>query len=96
MNATQATTFEKGKSKDHEIFLSMVAASRGCACQAYQDWFTFRRWQAQGMQVQRGEKGTKLTTYIPVFVTDDSGDKHPSGTRPKTTSVFCHCQVKAK
>jgi antirestriction protein ArdC len=96
MTATQARTFERGISEAHYAILTMTAESKRCNCEPYVDWYTYRRWQAQGMQVQKGEKGTKLTTYIPVFKKDENGEKKQSGTRPKGYSVFCRCQVKPK
>ena len=96
MNATDAATFQHGRSSTHEMILDLAAQSRGCNCQAYVDWFTYKRWQAQGYQVQRGEKGVKLTTYVPQYKYDDDGNKIPVGTYPRMTSVFCRCQIKEK
>jgi len=33
-------------------------------CKAYEDWFTYKRWKAQGKQVARGEKGTKIFILV--------------------------------
>ena len=54
------------KSDVNAAHLRAVAAAKGCSCQPYEDWFTYDKWQALGMQVQRGEHGTRLPnpTYI--------------------------------
>jgi hypothetical protein len=61
-------------------------------CKAYQDWYTYNRWQAQGFQVQRGQHGTKLTTYIEC---QDKDDPKKTYSRPWTSIVFCRHQVAA-
>lgn len=94
MNAVQATTFER-RSETHETLLDLVAQTRGCQCQAYVDWFTYARWQAQGMQVQRGEESTKLQTFKPIIKKKEDGTEEIVGKRPWKSSVFCRCQVKA-
>lgn len=93
MNATEARTFTQ-KSEIHEEVLALEAEVRGCSCQPYVDWFTYRRWQAQGFQVQRGERGFKLTTYVPVVKKSGDGTEEIIGSRPRGYSVFCRCQVK--
>jgi hypothetical protein len=70
----------------------MEAARRGCECEAYIDWFTYKRWKAQGFQVQKGEKGFPLKTFIPVL--DEEGNVIRK--RPWTSHLFCKCQVKPK
>lgn len=95
LTAKQAKTFEHGRRLSSEVFLAGVAEEKGCTCQAYVDWFTYRRWLALGFQVQKGEKGTKLTTFVPIEKTDpDTGVKKVVSTRPRTCTVFCRCQVK--
>ena len=92
LTAVEARTFEHGKSMAHAMILAGAAQDNGCSCQAYQDWFTYRRWQAQGMQVQKGEHGVKLTTWV-TFEREDSQGKVTVHKRPKGTTVFCRCQV---
>lgn len=94
MTAAQATTFEHGHSLASEVALTIAAQEHGCDCQAYRDWFTYRRWQAQGYQVQKGEHGVKLQTWVHYTTTDSKGNEIER-VRPKTTTVFCRCQVKA-
>ena len=91
----QAKSFEHGESAQHALILAEVAQGRGCSCQAYVDWFTYNRWLAQGFQVQKGEKGTRLTVFVPIEKIDEAtGQKKIAGTRPRSTTVFCRCQVK--
>lgn len=92
MTAQEATTFTH-RSADHAEYLRMVAAERGCGCEPYRDWFTYQRWQAQGYQVQKGEHGTELTTWIPITEEDETGAEEVVGRRPHKTHVFCRCQV---
>lgn len=92
MTEEQAKTFEQGRSLMHEVILAEAAHERGCSCEAYEDWFTYRRWQAIGMQVQKGERGVKLTTYKTIKKEEDGKDK--SFSVPTSTTVFCRCQVK--
>jgi len=94
MTIAQATVFSH-KSLASELILEAASRERGCSCRAYVDYFTYNRWKAQGFQVQKGEHGVKLTTYITTYKTDPvTGEKVPSGKRPRTVSVFCRCQTK--
>jgi hypothetical protein len=90
MTPLQATHFEHGKSIASATILAGAAESRGCSCEAYKDWFTYRRWQTLGYQVQKGEKSTKLIAYPKVV--DKNTGKEKSIRR--TTCLFCRCQVK--
>lgn len=95
MNATQARTFER-TSPAHIEHLANVAAARGCTCQAYVDWFTYRRWQALGFQVQRGEKSTRLPNFITDQLEDPDTGKKETIRRKTTSCLFCRCQVQPK
>lgn len=95
MDAQQAQTFESGKSEASIAFLATIAEDRGCTCEPYVDWFTYKRWKAQGMQVQRGEKGTKMPVWITKEYQQDDGST-VERTYRRTTYVFCRCQVKPK
>ena len=90
LTADQAKRFDRTSTANFQI-VALAAAARGCSCEPYVDWFTYRRWQAQGFQVQRGQHGVKLTTWIPV-IDKETGEQ--TGKRPRTASVFCRCQVK--
>lgn len=55
-------------------------------CEGYADIFTFNRWRAQGLIVQKGQHGAKITVFVPV--------EDESKAIPRTVTVFCRHQVK--
>ena len=89
MTAEQAMSFERGISMTSVLLLTAEAERRGCGCVPYTDWYTYRRWQALGYQVQKGEKGFRLAVFREV---EDREGKTRS--IPWSTTVFCKCQVK--
>ena len=90
-----ARTFEHGESIPHTVLLAQTAQQNGCTCEAYVDWFTYRRWSALGFQVQKGEKGTKLSVFRTIEKTDAKGQTIKSSV-PWRSTVFCRCQIKPK
>lgn len=90
MTSEQAVTFQSF-SVANAAALMDAAKVRGCTCQPYTDWFTYDRWQAQGMQVQKGEHGVPLVTYIPI---KDKATGEETGKRPWHYRAFCRCQVR--
>jgi len=59
--------------------------------------FTYNAWKALGRQVQRGEKGVKVITWIDCTkeVDGDNGEKETVHFRkPKTATVFHISQTK--
>ena len=94
MTTDQATSFDRFSTTNATI-LAVIASGRGCTCQAYEDWFTYARWQAQGFQVQKGEKATKIATYSPITRKNDKGEEEIIGRMPRNSSVFCRHQVKS-
>lgn len=94
MTAQEATTFNRKSATNAEI-LHFTANLKGCECEAYADWFTYNRWQVQGYQVQRGERGTKVTTYVhgEKEVTVNGVTTTKAYSYPRSTTVFCRCQV---
>ena len=96
MTAETATSFERGHSAHHMALLMQAARERGCECRAYVDWFTYARWAAQDMQVQKGEHGVKLGVFMQQEVKDENGEVIRRGSRPWVSTVFCRCQVKSK
>ena len=90
MTAREAKTFT-ATSPENATF---VEDTFKCDCEAYIDIFTYGRWKAQGMQVQKGQKSVKIKTYIPIKERDDQGNEVIAYMKPKITSVFCRCQVK--
>lgn len=95
MTAQEARYFET-LSVPHWATLAAESANKGCNCSPYADWFTYNRWEAQGMQVQKGEKGIKLQIWIASKRVDLKTGEERIDRIPKTTSVFCRCQVKPK
>ncbi len=47
--------------------------------------FTYRAWQAQGRQVKRGEKGVRISSWIPM---NKKGDEKSKTMRHRIVSVF--------
>lgn len=97
--AVQQTDIEDARRFDHFSIHNAVQAQLACPtgeCEAYKDIFTFRRWKQQGFLVQKGEKGTRITTWIPITKTDDDGTKKVTGRRPRIAVVFCRHQVERK
>jgi hypothetical protein len=69
--------------------------SLSCGCKAYEDIFTYRRWQAQGMQVQRGARAVRLPVIVDRMVEDKNGElRQIHGFF--STAVFCRHQVEQK
>lgn len=90
MTAADAVRFETFSPNNAAI----VETSRACSCEAYKDIFTYKRWKAQGMQVQKGEKATTITTYRPITKTDEAtGEEIVVARKPRKSFVFCRCQV---
>lgn len=90
---TQETAKEFDRSPS--MINTMIVESKECACEAYVDWFTYDRWQAQGFQVQKGEKATKISTYRPIEKKNKEGKKEKFSI-PSKSNVFCRCQVEEK
>ena len=65
-----------------------------CGCEPYVDVFTYRRWKAQGFQVQRGEKAIKLPIIYQRTETDPGTGQERVQRRMGRSAVFCRCQVK--
>lgn len=90
MSADDARRFEHFSV--HNAVQAQMACPEGGACEAYRDIFTFRRWHAQGYAVRKGEKGTTVTTWVPVR----EPSENENGTvrrRPKRAVLFCRHQV---
>ena len=65
-----------------------------CGCEPYVDVFTYRRWKAQGMQVQRGEKAIRLPLIYQRTEQDPETGEETTERRMGRSAVFCRCQVK--
>lgn len=69
-----------------------VVVGLECACEPYKDVFTYNRWKAQGLQVQKGMKSIKIPVYGSS--TDEDEDGNTVSRNYRTTGrVFCRCQV---
>jgi hypothetical protein len=77
----------------HNAVTAELACEEG-TCRAYEDIFTFARWRVQGFYVRKGERGTRITTLIPIKGTNEQGNEVVVGKRLKTAVVFCRHQVK--
>jgi hypothetical protein len=57
---------------------------------------TFHAWKAIGRVVKKGEKGIKVTTWIPINEKRDASGKvtRKGGARPRTATVFHISQTK--
>ena len=92
MTSTEAQTFDR-----FSVMNTMIAESNPCTCEAYKDIFTYRRWQAIGYQVRKGEHGKRITTWITMRKKDKvTGIETVTGKRPNASTVFCRCQVDPK
>ena len=73
-----------------------VMAERGCGCEPYVDVFTYRRWLAQGFQVQKGERSIRIPTIRYVERKNRQTGQPERVRLMQTSSVFCRCQVQAQ
>lgn len=95
MTAAQATHFDRYSAAN----VQTVKSALHCGCEPYKDVFTYRRWQALGYQVQKGQKSIKIPIMKAIPVTGDTdpvtGDTTAPGSRTirGTGAVFCRCQV---
>ena len=70
-----------------------VKKSLRCGCEPYVDVFTYRRWKAQGFQVQRGQKAIKLPLIYKRSEIDAKTGEQTETRRIGRSAVFCRCQV---
>jgi len=87
MTAQEATQFD-GYSMANAMIVSAAAAKRGCQCRPYEDWYTYKRWQAQGYQVQRGERGVRLSTFVTMTKTDEDLDDSTESPAQSNSAEF--------
>lgn len=92
----QATSFERYSPTNAAMAAAQLVESGACdgTCKPYEDIYTFNRWKAQGMQVQKGQHGAKLTILIHGSKIDDKTGKVVEFSHPWHTTVFCRHQVK--
>ena len=70
-----------------------VATELECGCEAYQDVFTYKRWKAQGFQVERGERAIKLPQVREVERENPDTGAMEQRKVFHTSAVFCRHQV---
>lgn len=98
-NTPTKLSAEEARRFAHFSLHNAVEAELACPtgeCRAYQDCFTFRRWLAQGYVVKKGEKATRITTWIPIRKRDAEGQTLLASKRRKVAAVFCRHQVEEK
>lgn len=89
MTPEQAQSFGKVS----KLSVSTIMAQRKCNCDPYTDWFTFKRWIAQGQCVSKGSHGIKLLIYTPSETIDDDSKEVVINKKYYSAWVFCRCQV---
>jgi len=92
----QQMTADDARQFQHFSVHNAVQAEMACVesgCRAYVDIFTFRRWRAQGFVVRKGEKGSTVTTWVPVGKKTESEEGGDIRRRPKRAVLFCRHQV---
>ena len=90
MTAIEAKAFERTSAHS----AATVSTLLECQCQPYIDVYTYKRWLAQGFQVQRGQKAIKLPLVKIKEVQDSDDDDAKRTVRILSMSaVFCRHQV---
>ena len=93
---TPTFTPETARRFDRFSVTNAVAVKQAlpCGCEPYVDVFTYRRWKAQGFQVQRGEKAIRLPLVYQRTETDRQTGETVTTKRMGRSAVFCRCQVR--
>ena len=88
-------TADEARSFDRVSVANAVAVQQAldCGCQPYRSVFTYRRWKAQGFQVQRGEKAIRLPLIYARTEKDPETGEQRTARRRGLSAVFCRCQV---
>ena len=90
MTSDDARRFERGPSIEN---MKRVYAALACGCEPYVDVFTYQRWQAQGMQVQRGQRSVRIPLMVRGERVDETTGERVAYRMRRTSAVFCRCQV---
>jgi len=61
-------------------------------CKPYKDWFTYRRWKAQGEQIAKGQRGTQIKILVEREIKTENGEIKKER-YPRTVTVFCRHQL---
>ncbi len=93
---SRSFTPETARHFDRYSVANAVAVKQAlpCGCEPYRDVFTYRRWKAQGFQVQRGERAIRLPLVYSREATDPETGETRSERRLGRSAVFCRHQVK--
>ncbi len=93
---TPTFTPESAKRFDRYSVANAVTVKQAlpCGCEPYLDVFTYRRWKAQGFQVQRGEKAIRLSLIYQRTEKDRETGEQTTSRRIGRSAVFCRCQVR--
>ena len=92
MTPTEAVAFE-GYSVANAL---TVTSNLDCGCKPYVDVFTYRRWAAQGYQVQSDQKGIKVPVMSTQRIVDEETGDVTFKTFRKNSALFCKHQVAPK
>ena len=96
--ATSTPTFTPETARQFDRFsvanAVTVKQALPCGCEPYVDVFTYRRWKAQGFQVQRGEKAIRLPLIYQRREKDSETGEETRTRRIGRSAVFCRCQVR--
>ena len=96
--ATSTSTFtpETARRFDRYSVANAVTVKEAlpCGCEPYVDVFTYRRWRAQGFQVQRAEKAIRLPLIYQRTEKDRETGEQTTSRRMGRSAVFCRCQVR--
>ena len=86
-------TDHEAKTFNHFSQANAEALAEVCPeCEAYRDWFTYGRWNAQGEQVEKGQHGTRITIIHETADKEKDGDITPTKI-PGHATVFCRHQI---
>lgn len=89
MTAQEAKTFDTYSARN----AAEVEEAFPCGCKPYENVFTYNKWQALGMQVQKGEHGKSLSVIREEKDKDDDGNVVVKK-KMRYARVFCRCQTK--
>ncbi len=89
MTAQDARSFDGYSNRNAMLIMSQL----DCECKPYEEVFTYARWKAQGMQVQKGQRGLRIPTITAYEVEDKETGEVKTRSRKHTSVVFCKCQV---
>ena len=92
---TRPMTAGEARSFDRFSVANAVAVEQAldCGCEPYRDVFTYRRWKAQGFQVQRGEMSIRLPLIYARTEKDPETGEERTTRRRGRSAVFCRHQV---